>query len=1109
MEIEFNLTDEQKEIISSKNEIKKVIACAGSGKTSILTGNIIQILKDKVCKPHEILALTFTNNAAENMRERIKKNLYDDYIDTDSIDIYTFNSFGNYIIKENSFILGYGKNFKLINEVQSWQIIYNIFKNYDFKQLKAGKDIGKFVKDLLDYIWNLKNNLITLQNLKDYIKNYKEYLADYQSSGLFREEEEKIPYITELAGIYDIYENIKKKNNYIDYADQVFLPYFLLKENQVIKQKYVLKYKYIFVDEFQDTNNAQAYLLSMIFSKDKNKLMIVGDDDQGIYGFRGACIENIRDFSYFGENINNIIKTFFLTINFRSGKNIINFTNSIIRDNKKRELKVVEPENNEKKSSVIFFKEDSLEKEANQISKLIIKLNLTGYKYKDIAILCRKKRFNNIIKSFKKFNIRYEVIGSKNYFYEPEILFLISWLKVINNIYDDEAIIYLLKSAKYKISDRDIYFLRKINNERYNYNKLNKFENNENYLQNYEENIKNSLSKINTGSESDFEKNSLIDALKNFSSSRYFKEKTKERFNLFLNELNYYLKNSETSSLNGIINLIFHFSGLYDELNSRFGVQAKKKIRNVENLIKLACEFEENNFNANFDSFVIYLKDIAKTDYEDPDFQTVSKGNSVKLMSIHASKGLEFKVVFLPMLWESDYKPRKSQKKIYTLPSPLRKDGKVWRDKSTYSSIKKFEDEIKSVMIEEEKRIFYVGCSRAKELLILSYPQYENQSDILNDKISGKSILPFIKDIFKEGSDIVFYGEETKKYINDTFNLNAKFYTDDPEMIFKEIFSYSNKKNDKIYKIEKDSSRNYKNINEDNVLYKIEKILAENISKLSGSKLCNENSLIVPSNLSLDEVNINESLLKNNFYSLTEILTFLECPLLYRYRYEINLPEAESSFAVYGTKMHKFIENVTSFYFRTYLEDKLQDNLELKLNKSIVFKLNGIKKKNNSDSEDLRLLRYIKNFFESDLLNFASVKNILTEQLFYWKINSFYLTCKIDRIDLLDNGFIRLYDYKTSNYKKNKENNNYIYQVKSYICGISDLYNIPAENIEGRIFYLEDGGSMHINVTNKEKKEIKGNIINAINNIINKSYMEPDFKKCNDFCNFKNFCFNN
>ncbi|MCL5772088.1 MAG: UvrD-helicase domain-containing protein [Actinobacteria bacterium] len=301
MEIEFNLTDEQKEIISSKNEIKKVIACAGSGKTSILTGNIIQILKDKVCKPHEILALTFTNNAAENMRERIKKNLYDDYIDTDSIDIYTFNSFGNYIIKENSFILGYGKNFKLINEVQSWQIIYNIFKNYDFKQLKAGKDIGKFVKDLLDYIWNLKNNLITLQNLKDYIKNYKEYLADYQSSGLFREEEEKIPYITELAGIYDIYENIKKKNNYIDYADQVFLPYFLLKENQVIKQKYVLKYKYIFVDEFQDTNNAQAYLLSMIFSKDKNKLMIVGDDDQGIYGFRGACIENIRDFSYFGE----------------------------------------------------------------------------------------------------------------------------------------------------------------------------------------------------------------------------------------------------------------------------------------------------------------------------------------------------------------------------------------------------------------------------------------------------------------------------------------------------------------------------------------------------------------------------------------------------------------------------------------------------------------------------------------------------------------------------------------------------------------------------------------------------------------------------------------
>ncbi|MHB1276523.1 MAG: ATP-dependent helicase, partial [Candidatus Humimicrobiaceae bacterium] len=486
METVFNLTQEQQNIINSKNTIKKVIACAGSGKTSVLTSNIAKVINDGFCKPEEILALTFTNNAAENMHERIRKNLGKS-INADSLDIFTFNSFGNLIIKENSLKLGLGKNFKLINDVQSWQIIYEIFKDYKFKKLKAGKDTGKFVNNLLNYVLNLKNNLINSQELADYLKNNEKYLSEYKSLGLRKEEEDKILYISEFYEIYENYERIKKKNNYIDYADQIFLPYFLFKDQTAIKEKYIQKYKYIFVDEFQDTNNAQAYLLSMLFQKEKNKLIIVGDDDQGIYGFRGACIENIQDLNYFPKGINNLAETFLLTTNFRSGKNIINFTNSVIMKNKKREVKVVKPENENKKSSVVFFKKSSLSEEAEQISRLILGLESRNHKLKDIAVLCRKKRFNEIIKSFRNNNIRYEAIGSKSYFYEPEILFLISWMKIIYDLSDDESVVYLLKSSKYKISDRDICFLRNFNNKKFN---IKNIENIENYKVPDDPNIK-------------------------------------------------------------------------------------------------------------------------------------------------------------------------------------------------------------------------------------------------------------------------------------------------------------------------------------------------------------------------------------------------------------------------------------------------------------------------------------------------------------------------------------------------------------------------------------------------------------------------------------------
>ena len=361
----FNGTEEQLKIFDSDAEVKRVIACAGSGKTWVITNNIIKILEEGLCNPNEILALTFTRNAAENMRVRIKEKIKKK-LDFENMDILTFNSFGNEIIRENSFEFGLGKDFKLLNSAESWQAIYEIFSSFNFKNISVGKNVGKFIDDLLAYIQNLKNNLIRVADFEEYIKNYKEILISYKSEALKNEEEKVAEYQKELFDVYSGYEKSKRDKNCINYSDQILLPYFLLTENKRLGKKYRYKYKYIFIDEFQDTNIAQAYLFSLLYNPGYNKIMVVGDDDQGIYSFRGACVENILNFHKWDIYSKSSVSDFYLTVNFRSGKNIISTANNIIGENKNRFNKELKPENEKKDSKVIFCYNRTHRKEAQQ-----------------------------------------------------------------------------------------------------------------------------------------------------------------------------------------------------------------------------------------------------------------------------------------------------------------------------------------------------------------------------------------------------------------------------------------------------------------------------------------------------------------------------------------------------------------------------------------------------------------------------------------------------------------------------------------------------------------------------------------------------------------------
>jgi DNA helicase-2/ATP-dependent DNA helicase PcrA len=1121
MNKEIKETPEQLNIINSSAEIKRIIACAGSGKTHTITSSIIKILNEEICSPDNILVLTFTRNAAENMRTRVRENIKTG-IDSEDINIFTFNSFGNDIISENNFEFGLGKDFNIINSSQSWQIIYEIFDELNFEYIKAKKKEGEFVQNLLNYIENLKNNLISVSEFREYLDNYKEILSSYSSRALRRKEEESINVQRELFFIYQEYENRKIKSNCIDYSDQVFLPYFLLKERKSIRARYRRRYKYIFVDEFQDTNVAQAYLLSLLYEPDYNRLVVVGDDDQGIYSFRGACVENILDFHKFDKFKDHPVYDFYLTTNFRSGSNIINTINNIISANKKRFTKELKPESIKKESEVLFYSKKTHVEEASEIAEMIKYLASEGVRLKEIAILARRKRFEKIIKALDANGIKFELIGGKNFFFEPEILFIISWLKVIEDINDEISLAYILKSDKYKICDRDMYFIKR------------KPENPE-------------------------EKISLISGILDYAENPHISEETKKRLKGFLTSLRLYIKKSGELELKELVSLIIEDSGMMNELKSKFGPTARRKIKNIESLIKVSSDFQQSYSKSNLSGFITYLRDVAKTDYDNPETMEFSGENSVKIMSIHAAKGLEFEVVFLPALWKSDYMGR-TRGKDYMIPAELRKDNSLWKEMKNYKSEAEFKKALDNIKLEEERRIFYVACSRAKRMLVLSYSEFEDDEACSNENASPKEIAPFFDDIVNNDNDgkLRIVNREGLEFVRD--NYDKKLYNNYYD--YMEVFNFAGltAKDDKKKKSKK-SKENKRN----NLLFTekkwsdLQKKLASDIlghisleqkegrikeeGKISSE---DEESEIIRriniANSSLIAGNSYPHIKKDeNFFPLTQILDYKKCPLLYKWKYVYLIPEKSGEELEWGEKLHKYIENITLAGFNSNRQsgDRAvdgQDKVNNKITEDMII----------GQFEDENTRKYIGNFLKSKCWDFSGVESLMLEQLFYWKVKNFFIVGKFDRVDIRKNGEIRVIDYKLSSYARNENkgitnhnqadvssdlsgdmgnviingdlNNNlygagdgragdlYFFQLGSYIAALSGIYNKPARDITGFLLYLKDGVERSIKFKDDEIKELKQDIISIIDNILNNNFNVNFTSGCKKHCSYSEFC---
>ena len=554
MDILENLNDKQKEAVLYKDGPLLVLAGAGSGKTRVLTTRIAYLIQEGI-DPSNILAITFTNKAALEMKERIQK-LVGSFARI--MQISTFHSFGLRIIRENFEYLGYDKNFVIFDSDDSLTIIKKILK-------EKGLDPTKYNPRLIrSKISSLKNDLKTPDIFKNEVKgDLDEVIYD----------------------VYLQYENSLLKNNSLDFDDLLILPIKLFTLKNEILLKYQEQFKYILIDEYQDTNEAQYKLTKLLASKYKN-ICCVGDVDQAIYGFRGANYRNILNFEKDYKNT----KIINLEENYRSKTTILDAANDVIKNNINRKEKKLYSNLGEG-DKITYYRASSGLDEVRFVIETVKDLINKGISLNDMVILYRTNAQSRVFEDgLLRANIPYKIVGGVNFYNRMEIKNLLAYLRLIHNPQDDVSLERIINVPKRGIGLKTISNLM-------------------------------SLATINN--------TSMYDAI------------TSGKELLFKNMINELREKKDTMSLVDFIDLVLEKTGIKKEYEDEKSLEADVRLENLEEFKSVALAFENETGVSSLEDFLLNVSLLTDTT------EVKDVTNTISLMTIHAVKGLEFSYVFL------------------------------------------------------------------------------------------------------------------------------------------------------------------------------------------------------------------------------------------------------------------------------------------------------------------------------------------------------------------------------------------------------------------------------------------------------------------------------
>ena len=550
-----SLNNKQKEAVVNTDGPMLVLAGAGSGKTKVLTTKIDYLIEECEIDPYNIIAITFTNKAANEMKSRVESMLG---ISAGKIQISTFHSFGLSVIKRHYEKLGLDKNFTIIDSDDVLSTIKRILKDMNLDP--------KFYnpKTIRNKISSAKNELMSPEELDKFTNN-------------------EIDEVT--VKVYVEYQKRLKINNSVDFDDLLMLPIILFNENKDILAHYQDRFKYILVDEYQDTNEVQYVLTKMLSAKHKN-ICVVGDPDQSIYGFRGSNYRNILNFEKDYKNT----KTILLEQNYRSTKNILSAANDVIKNNQHRKEKDLWTDNDEG-LKIKYKRCDDEKDEANYVVSNIKKLIKEDCKYEDIAVLYRTNaQSRNIEEALLRENIPYKVVGSFYFYNRKEIKDLICYLKLIYNTSDDISLNRVINVPKRGIGLKT---------------------------------MENLTTKANILNDSIF---NVIESGKELG---------------FKNLILEFRELSDQLSLTELVDLVLDKSGMRKELEQEDTIESQSRLENLEEFKSITKSFEDKYGVISLSEFLDEISLVS--DVEEHKNQT----NVVTLMTVHSAKGLEFDNVFI------------------------------------------------------------------------------------------------------------------------------------------------------------------------------------------------------------------------------------------------------------------------------------------------------------------------------------------------------------------------------------------------------------------------------------------------------------------------------
>ncbi len=699
------LNQEQIEAIEHDKGPLLIIAGAGTGKTTVVTERIKYLIEKNLAKPSEILALTFTEKAAREMEERVDVALPYGYT---NMWISTFHSFCDRILRAEILNIGLDSRYRLMTEAQTVQFIRKHLFEYDLNYFRPLGNPTKFISGMMQHFSRLQDEDIAPIDYINWVNANFQFPTSEASQALLISNEDKEKKAEgekyrELAMAYQKYEELKTKDGLMDFGDLIYKTLQLFRSRPNVLGEYLKQFKYMLVDEFQDTNYSQNELIKLLAGTEKN-ITVVGDDDQAVYKFRGASVSNIVQFrKSFPE-----AKVIVLSKNYRSNQEILDNSYELIQHNNPDRLEVVEnvnkklvsqiaqTSNDKGQSHISFIHKDRVENEADAVAKEIKELITNNSEhitlnYGDIAILVRANNHSEpFIRAFQRNGIPYQFLGPGRLFRQEEIIDLVSYLRVLYNIDDSTSLFKVLQNDHFEITQKDLIRLTSFS-RKYN---LSLFE---------------AITRI-TDETIEEETESLVSG------------DGKEKLKNLLTMIEKHLTIVKTESAGQILYYYLQDTGLLQNLLNPDDPSAQKRATNISKLFDKLKTYEVENEEATVPAVVEYIE-LSTELGESPlaANEDWTKTNAVNILTVHSAKGLEFSAVFLVNLVSQRF-PTIERREQIPIPTEIIKEVLPTGD----------------FHLQEERRLFYVGMTRAKSYLYLTAADYYGEGK------REKKLSPFI-----------------------------------------------------------------------------------------------------------------------------------------------------------------------------------------------------------------------------------------------------------------------------------------------------------------------------------------------------------------------------